>query len=81
MEIEGHSQLDCIERSQSMFNRVSSEKPRSRLKVLLLDWWPNDDPVSSDVRPETAQGNCPTRCVENARSHLDRQGGFELHQG
>jgi hypothetical protein len=79
MEIEGHSQLNRVERSQSMLNRMNSQEPRGRLKVLLLDWWPNDDPISGDVRPETAQSNRPTRGVENARSNLDRQDGFELH--
>ena len=72
MEIEGYSQLNCVERSESMLNRMNPQQPRGRMKVPLLDWWRNDDPILGDVRPEAAQSNPPTRGVENSRSDFDR---------
>jgi hypothetical protein len=63
-----------------MFNRMNSQEPRGGSIVLLLEWWPNNKPVSRNIRPETAQRNRSPHCVQNAGSNFDRQYRLELDQ-
>lgn len=61
---------------------MHSHEPRRRLKVLLADGRPNNDSITSDVRPETTQGDRPARGIENSGPNLYRsKHGFEFYQG
>lgn len=53
MKIKRHSQLYSVERSQAPVNRIGPQKPRCRLKVLLFDWRPDNDSISSDIGSKT----------------------------
>jgi hypothetical protein len=73
MEIKRHSQLYAVECSQSTINSMRSQESRRRLKVLLFGGWPYNYSITSNVSPETTQGDRPACRIENSGANLYRQ--------